>query len=429
MRLRIAALQDAAKFERERPFAIDRTSLARVKEAAKRLQKGSGSKGPTSKGSAADVPAGKRQSGEWQEGERQAGDWQVGERQAGERQVGERQAGEAPMSEAPTSKAPTGEGPASIGALLARAYPDRVCLRRPGDAPRFLMSGGKGAYLDEQDALAGERLLVAADLDGDAREARIRLAAPITQAEVDEIFSDRIAWRDVCAWSDRERRVIARSRRLLGALALDDRIWKDAPAEALGAAIADGVASLGLACLPWTGGAERLASRVRWAAAHGVSGLPDWTEDALMATLGDWLTPHLAGMRDLNDLKRLDLHATLANQLDWTTRQSLDQAAPPVLVAPSGHQAPINYGRAQPTASLRPQALYGLDTHPTVGPSKLPLTLELLSPADRPIQTTADLPRFWRTTWADVRKDMRGRYPKHDWPEDPAKATPPKRRR
>lgn len=309
----------------------------------------------------------------------------------------------------------------SPGALLALAYPDRIGLRRKGDEPRYLLSGGKGALLDREDPLAGERLIVAADLDGDAREAKVRLAAPVALGEIEALYADRIAWDESCEWSKRDRAVLARRRRMLGAIALEDQIWKDAAPEALGAAMADGVRQLGLQALPWTSAAERLLARVRRAGAVDKS-LPDWSEAALLATLDDWLTPHLDGLRRVEDLSRLDLLDILRGALSWEQTQALDRLVPAQFETPLGGRAPIDYAGAQPKVSIRLQELFGLDRHPEVAGE--PILLELLSPAQRPIQTTADLPGFWRGSYAEVRKEMRARYPKHPWPEDPLAAEP-----
>jgi ATP-dependent helicase HrpB len=322
------------------------------------------------------------------------------------------------------------KGTEALGAMLARAFPDRVAMRRPGEAPRFLMSGGKGAYLAEDDPLAQSRFLVAADLDGDLREARIRLAAPITLSEIEGLFADAIREVEVCEWSRRDRAVRAR-RRMLGALALEDRIWKGAPEATVTAAMLEGVRDLGLQALDWTPAAARLRARGVWARAEGAD-LPDWSDDGLLATLEVWLAPALRAVKSAAALKQVDVAAALRGSLDWEAAQALDRLAPAAFVTPAGGKAPVDYGRAQPAASVRLQEMFGLDVHPTIGPKRTPLLLDLLSPAGRPVQSTADLPGFWRSSYSDVRKDMRGRYPKHDWPEAPQDATPssrPPRRR
>lgn len=317
------------------------------------------------------------------------------------------------------------------GALIARAFPDRIAARRKGGDPRFVLSGGRGARLAAEDALATEPFLAVAEMDnaGHARggpDAAIRLAAPISRADVEELFADQINWISACHWSRRENRVIAEKRLMLGAVALEDRKWRDAPSDAVAAAMVDGVRDLGLAALPWTGAAKRLAARVIWAVERGAD-LPDFGDQALLATLDDWLAPYLDGAQTRDDLARVDLMAALKARLGWDGASALDRAAPSHFTAPTGTNAPIDYSGAQPSISIRLQELFGLNAHPCIGPDQTPLLLNLLSPAQRPVQMTADLPGFWRTSYADVRKDMRGRYPRHPWPENPAEAQPTRR--
>ena len=307
--------------------------------------------------------------------------------------------------------------PAEMAAL---AYPDRIGLRRKGDAPRYQLSGGKGAVMDETDALAGARLIVATDLDGTPREARIRQAIQISESALRALFSDQIAWVKSCIWSKRDRRVVAREQERLGAIALDDRIWKDAPADAQSAAMLDGVRDLGLA-LAMTKPAERFIARVMLARDAGID-LPDMTEPALLDQLDTWLLPHLSGVRTAADWKQFDLLPALRGMLDWGQMQSLDAAVPGKFITPLGREIPIDYSGEHPEITLRLQELFGQKTHPTVG--KTPLRVTLLSPAQRPVQTTLDLPGFWAGSYADVRKDMRAAYPKHPWPEDPTDADP-----
>lgn len=306
----------------------------------------------------------------------------------------------------------------SPGAMAALAWPDRIGKRRKGDAPRYLLSGGKGATLPDDDPLAATPFLVAIDTDGNPREARIRLAAAITTAEIRDLFADRIEWHEICEWSRRERRVVTRRQERLGALVLDDRIWKDVPADAVAWAMLDGVRDLGLRL---TGGAKRLAARVELARAQGAD-LPDFSEPALMARLEEWLLPVLDGVRSAEDWKRFDPLPALEAALTWDQRQTLDRLAPPTFTTPLGRKAPIDYGEDGPEIALRLQELFGVTEHPRSGGVALKITL--LSPAGRPVQVTRDLPGFWRGSYADVRKEMRARYPRHPWPEDPTRAAP-----
>ena len=306
----------------------------------------------------------------------------------------------------------------SPGAMAALAYPDRIGLRRPGDDPRWLLSGGRGAVMAATDPLAGARLIVATDLSDDVPEARLRMAARIEEAELREIFPDRIAEVTLCDWSKRENRVVARLQERLGAIALSDRIWRDAPEDQVARAMLIGVRQLGLRPSP---AAERFRTRVLLVRAGGAD-LPDLSDDTLMETLEDWLLPFFGGVRSAGDWKGFDLLGPWRAMLDWNQTQTLDREAPPGFTTPLGRQVPIDYDNAQPAVSLRLQEVFGVTRHPTVGGT--PLKMTLLSPAGRPVQVTDDLPGFWASSYADVRRDMRGRYPRHPWPEDPTEAAP-----
>ena len=307
----------------------------------------------------------------------------------------------------------------SAGALLSLAYPDRIGLRRAGDTPRFLLSGGKGAIVDASDNLANCPMLVACTLDGDTREARLYQGAPITKAEACALYPPHTV--KLCEWSPRDSAVIARQREMLGALMLEDRHWKSAPAHAITNAMTTGVRNLGLQALNWNKAARLLRARVLWLHARGAD-MPDMTDTGLVHNLDIWLQPFMGGCRRAADLKKIDVLAALKTLLDWELAKRLDTLAPAAISAPTGTRLPVDYTRAQPAVSVRLQEMFGLSVHPTVGPDRLPLLIELLSPAGRPVQTTADLPGFWASSYADVRKDMRGRYPKHPWPEDPLSA-------
>ncbi len=306
----------------------------------------------------------------------------------------------------------------SPAAMAALAYPDRVGQRRKGDAPRYVLSGGKGAVLDGGDTLAAAPYLVVTDTDGNPREARMRMAAQISEREIRDLFEGQIKWVDSCEWSKRDRRVVARQQERFGAITLSDRIWKDVPDEAVAQAMLDGVRDLGLRL---DGAAERLAARVELVRAEGAD-LPDFTIEGLTETLEDWLLPMLSNVRNADEWKRFDLLPALRARLDWNQTQELDRRAPGSFETPLGRKVPIDYGGAVPEISVRLQELFGVTRHPVVGGQALKITL--LSPAQRPIQITRDLPGFWAGSYADVRKDMRAQYPKHPWPEDPTQADP-----
>ncbi|WP_434619293.1 ATP-dependent helicase HrpB [Tabrizicola sp. M-4] len=307
--------------------------------------------------------------------------------------------------------------PAQMAAL---AYPDRIGLRRKGDAPRWVLSGGKGAAMASGLPLSGARLIVATDLDGDPREAQVRQAVAISEAELRALFAPRIRWQDLCEWSRREGRVLARRQERLGALVLDDRTWPDAPEEAVARAALDGLRQIGL---PWTASARRFRARVMLARGTGDT-FPDMSDAALMEMLDDWLLPHMGRARTEADLRALDLTETLRAMLSWDQTQTLDRIAPPHFETPLGRRVPIDYEGEAPSIEIRLQELFGVTVHPVVGADRKPLRITLLSPGQRPVQVTMDLPRFWATSYADVRKDMRGQYPKHPWPEDPTQAEP-----
>ncbi len=308
----------------------------------------------------------------------------------------------------------TGYGLAEMAAL---AYPDRIGLHRKGDAPRWVLSGGKGAAMAAGLPLSGARLIVATDLDGDTREAAIRQAVAISEAEVRGLFADRIQWQEVCDWSRREGRVLARRQERFGALVLDDRAWT-APPEAMARAALEGLRLLGL---PWGAAARRLRARARLARGEGWPGV----EDAdLLATAEGWLLPHLTGVKTEADLRALDLMPALQGLLGWDRLAEMDRLVPGSLETPLGRKIPIDYDGEAPAIAVRLQEMFGVTVHPVVGAARMPVRVTLLSPAQAPVQVTTDLPRFWATSYSDVRKDMRGAYPRHPWPEDPTVAEP-----
>jgi ATP-dependent helicase HrpB len=307
--------------------------------------------------------------------------------------------------------------PAEMAAL---AYPDRIGLRRQGEAPRYVLSGGKGAVVAEGDPLAREPLIVATDLDGDPREAKLRQGIALDEAALRRLFAADIAWQEVAEWSRRDGRVIARRQERFGALVLGDRPWPDAPPRALAEAALEGLRQIGL---NWSDAARRLRARIALLRAEGAE-MPDVSDAALMARAEDWLLPHLAGRRTETDLRALNLAEPLRQSLTWDQQQALDRLAPAHFTTPLGRQVAIDYEGGHPSISLRLQELFGVTAHPVVGPRRLPLRITLLSPANRPVQTTLDLPGFWATSYADVRKEMRGQYPRHPWPEDPAAHEP-----
>ena len=299
----------------------------------------------------------------------------------------------------------------------ALAFPDRVGLRRPGDAPRWQLSGGGGAYMNAGESLANQRLIVAVDLDGERREARVRLACALSNTEFRELYKDQIHWRARCFWDARAKRVKAQREECFEALVLDTRPWPGAPPEARTQAALDGIRDLGLAALNWSKSALRLRARL------AISGR-DMSDDALTEALEDWAGPFMPNVQTADDIATFDPTIALESWLGWQALSQLDRDVPSHYRTPLGRKVAIDYAGGVPEVTVRLQEVFGETQHPTIGPNALALRMVLLSPGGKPIQVTQDLPRFWAGSYADVRKEMRGRYPKHPWPEDPTKAQP-----
>lgn len=312
---------------------------------------------------------------------------------------------------------------AATGRLLATAFPDRVAMARANDPGAYLLASGRGARLSAADPLAREPFLAVAALDLSGTEARIRLAAPLSRVEIEDLFSGRIEAADEIVWDDRAAAVRARRRLRLGALVLEEAAITDPPDEAVASALCDGIALRGLAVLPWTEAARRLQARAGLMRAAEGEEWPVLSDAALAATLRVWLEPHLQGCRTLADLARLDLAAILRGALGHRAAL-LDAAFPSHVTLRGGQRVAVDYTRDPPVISARAQAFYGMAAAPRIGNGTIALAVELLSPAGRPIAITRDLGAFWKGGWAEVRKDMRGRYPKHAWPEDPSVTAP-----
>ena len=313
------------------------------------------------------------------------------------------------------------------GAVLALAYPDRIAVRRtqPG---QFQMRSGAGAWTAPDDPLANERFVVAADLDGKRSSARIRLGAALDADEVIEALADQVEHRHLLVWDKQRDDLVQRHETRLGGLLLSESVLPAEAGPATTAALIERVRTTRLGALGDAASADRLRARVGFLRRELGDTWPDWSDVALLATLDDWLAPFLVGARRGADLAGLDVAMLLSSQLSWDESTALDRLAPVALTSAAGRQAPIDYSRASPTVSVRVQDMFGTTEHPTVADGRVPILVELLSPADRPVQTTADLPGFWTGSWAEVRKEMAGRYPKHHWPVDPA-AAPPRRAR
>ncbi len=301
----------------------------------------------------------------------------------------------------------------SVGEMVATAYPDRLAKRRDAKGENWLSAMGRGLRLDATSPLASAGWLAVADVQGAASGARILSAAALTEAQLLVLCADRIETTTDVKYDKAADRVEARMRRRLGAIVLaEGQVVPDteAAAEALLAAVLDE----GLQLLPWSGAAAALRQRAEFA---GIDSLADQT---LFASAKQWLLPVLAGQNRLRDISKAALSNALDVILGWDGKQQIDRIAPPDFNSPAGTIHAIDYAaEAGPTVELRVQALFGLDTHPVVGINRIPLVLSLTSPAGRPIQTTRNLPEFWRGSWLDVAKEMRGRYPKHNWPDTP----------
>ncbi|TPJ44874.1 ATP-dependent helicase HrpB [Mesorhizobium sp. B2-5-13] len=309
-------------------------------------------------------------------------------------------------------------GAVPTGTLLIHAWPDRVAKAR-GERGRFVLANGSGAMLDAADPLAGEPFLVVADLQGKAQNARITAAAAIGEEDIRSTLGNKIETHRQTSF-DRERRAVrVRETECLGAITLVERMLP-APAGAdADRAIIEALREHGLSLLTWSKEAQTLRQRLSWLYKGLGAPWPDMSDEALIGQLDDWLLPFLSGAASLAAIDPGTVPAGLALLVPHDLQRKVETLAPTHFDAPSGSHVPIRYDGEWPVLAVRVQELFGLDRHPSIANGTVPLTLELLSPAHRPIQTTRDLPGFWRGSWADVRADMRGRYPKHVWPENP----------
>ena len=314
------------------------------------------------------------------------------------------------------------------GILLAFAYPDRIARRREGGRERYLLRSGKGARLLESDPLGNSEWIVAADLDGQGRDARIFRAAPVDQDEIERRFAHQVRTLEQVAWNESSGRVEAFRRTSLGAIPLTEAPLANPPRTALAAALLDGVRTRGARSLPWTRDTERLRERIVFLHALDPARWPDRSDEGLLADLESWMGPfvsNLDGPRRLDDLSRIDFQEALMTGIAWEDRSRMEALAPTHLEVPSGARVPIDYSDPEaPALEVRLQQVFGMTETPRLGGGRVPLTMKLLSPAHRPVQVTRDLESFWKDAYFEVRKDLRGRYPKHPWPEDPLTAEP-----
>ncbi|HYW32031.1 MAG TPA: ATP-dependent helicase HrpB, partial [Gemmatimonas sp.] len=308
------------------------------------------------------------------------------------------------------------------GSLLALAFPDRVARRRPGDAPRFLMRNGAGATIGRHDALADSEWLAIAELDGAAPDYRVVRAASLTLDDVKEAFATQFVREETVAWHETSRAVRGTRRTMLGALVIEESVVTDLPAEKVRAELLAQVVREGVSLLPWSASAAAMRARLAFLHRHDGS-WPDVSDDTLATSLDAWLGPHVDGKRKWSDLAQVDLGGALLSLVPWERRAAVDRLAPSHLEVPSGSRIALDYGDPEsPVLPVKLQEVFGWTTTPTLMGDRVPVTLHLLSPAQRPVQVTRDLAGFWRGSYFEVRKELRGRYPRHPWPEDPLTA-------
>jgi ATP-dependent helicase HrpB len=318
------------------------------------------------------------------------------------------------------------DGEPSTGVMLAFAFPDRVARNRGNGS--FVLANGRGASIDQTSALARAPYIAVAELTGTAANGRILLAAPITQADIELRFADQIESTVEITFDKGAMALRARRRRTLHAITLSEAPMALSPSAETARVFADGLVAAGLDKLPWSKPLKQWRDRVMFLRAAEGEAWPDLSDDALAVAREDWLVPALYDKTALKDFSAGDLSDALMALLPWDQRARLDREAPTHFEAPTGTQLPIDYEAEQgPTIAVRLQELFGLNVHPSLAKGAVPLVLELLSPAHRPVQVTRDLPGFWRGSYAAVRSDLRGRYPRHPWPEDPASAMPTRR--
>jgi ATP-dependent helicase HrpB len=316
----------------------------------------------------------------------------------------------------------------SVGSLLALAYPERIAKNRGGTNGSFLLVNGRGANVDAASPLTREPFLAVAELAGTAAQGRILLAAPVTLEEIETRFGDRIEARDEITFDTASASLRGRRSRRLGLIVLSEQPFPVKADEATAQKLAAGIAKLGIARLPWTKALKQWRDRVMFLRASEGDEWPDLSDAALSDTAAQWLEPALTDKTALGDFSADEFDGALGALLPWPLKRRLDTEAPTHFEAPTGSQVPIDYeAEGGPKISIRVQELFGLDRHPSIAGGKVPLLIELLSPAHRPVQMTRDLPGFWRGSYAAVRTEMRGRYPRHPWPDDPI-AAPPTRR-
>ncbi len=329
-------------------------------------------------------------------------------------------------SQVAASNSPQGSGELSTGIMLALAFPDRVARNRGNGS--FVLANGRGAAVDQTSALARTPYIAVAELTGTAAQGRILLAAPIAQEEIELRFADQIESTEEISFDRGAMALRARRKRTLHAITLSEAPMAPSPTAETARVFAEGLIAAGLDKLPWSKPLKQWRDRVMFLRKAEGDSWPDLSDAALAAERETWLVAALYDKTSLKDFSAGDLSDALMNLLPWELRARLEREAPTHFEAPTGTMLAIDYEAEQgPTIAVRLQELFGLNSHPSIAKGAVPLVLELLSPAQRPVQVTRDLPGFWRGSYAAVRSDLRGRYPRHPWPEDPANAMPTRR--
>lgn len=320
-------------------------------------------------------------------------------------------------------RADTAWDDANVGTLLALAFPDRVAQRRAASDGRYLLRNGTGAALPKGDSLFDEPYLAVAELEGQPPEYRIVRAAPLSLDDLREDFAEQFVRESNTAWDDRSRSVKAVERVRLGAITLEEKPQRDPDVEAVRATLIEQLQRMGVSAWPWRDSAERLRARLAFVHHHDGTAWPDVSDEALAQSLAEWLGPFLDGVRTWAQLEQVDWHEALFSLVPWAQRAALDRLAPTHLDVPSGSRIALDYSEpSAPVLAVKLQEVFGWTSTPMLFDGRVPLTLHLLSPAQRPVQVTRDLAGFWKHSYFEVRKELRGRYPRHPWPDDPLTA-------
>jgi ATP-dependent helicase HrpB len=318
--------------------------------------------------------------------------------------------------------------PVTPGTLLAMAFPDRIGKRRAEGSGRYLLSNGRGAAFPAATGLSAQEYIVAVELDDRDREARIDLAAPLEASDLEALYGTRFVDDEKVEWDSRAGAVLAQRSRRFGALIVEQKPLQPVPQDRAVAAMLVGIRQLGIESLPWDEATRNLQARLEFARRLPNAPHAPWPasdDQSLLGELEEWLPRWLAGVTRREQLARVPLADALLGRLAGAQRRALEELAPRELAVPSGSHIRIDYaGDGAPAIAVRLQEVFGWRETPRIGGGTVPVALRLLSPAQRPVQITRDLAGFWKSSYVEVRKEMRGRYPKHNWPEDPLSAPP-----